>query len=110
MPLLERVRIEDYLPESERPEYDNLLQSLTKEFTYPFGGCSVVRGIEGSYLSSIGNRIPDRINLDYFDAPLALSIDFTLVAAYSRELKAVVIEALTEEDVLISVKQVYHAV
>ena len=110
MPLLERVRIEVYLPESQIPEYDNLLQSLTKEFTYAFGGCSIVRGIEGSYLSILGNRIPDRINLVYFDAPLALSIDFAIVAAYSRELKEVVIEALTEEEVMIAVEQVYHAV
>ena len=110
MPLLERVRIEVYFPESEIPEYENLLQSLTKEFTYAFGGCSVVRGIEGSYLSILGNRIPDRINLVYFDAPLTLSIDFAIVAAYSRELKQAVMDTLTEEDVLIAVEQVYHTV
>ena len=77
---------------------------------YAFGGCSIVRGIEGSYLSILGNRIPDRINVVYFDAPLALSIDFAIVAAYSRELKDVVMDSLAEEDVMISVEQVYHSI
>ena len=73
MPLLERVRIEVYLPEPHIPEYENLLQFLVREFTYAFGGCSIVRGIERSNLSILGNRIPDRINLVYADAPIALS-------------------------------------
>jgi hypothetical protein len=110
LPLLERVRIEVYLPEPQIPEYENLLQFLAKEFTYAFGGCSIVRGIEGSYLSVAGNRIPDRSNLVYVDAPIALSTEFAVVAAYSRELKEVVMDALSEEDVMISVEQVYHAV
>ena len=110
MPLLERVRIEVYLPDSQIPEYEDLLQSLTQEFMYAFGGCSIIRGIEGSYLSVLGHRITDRISVVYFDAPLALSIDFAIVAAYSRELKVVVMDSLTEEDVMISVEQVYHSV
>ena len=110
MPLLERVRIEVCLPDSQIPEYEDLLQSLADEFTYAFGGCSIVRGIEGSYLSFLGNRIPDRISMVYFDAPLALSIDFGVVAAYSRELKQAVMNSLTEEDVMIAVEQVYHSV
>ena len=110
MPLLERIRIEVYFPDSQIPEYENLLQSLAKEFTYAFGGCSIVRGIEGSYLSFLGKHIPDRISVVYFDAPLVLSMDFAIVAAYSRELKEVVMDSLTEENVMISVEQVYHAV
>jgi hypothetical protein len=69
LPLLERVRIEVYLPDPLISEYENLLQSLTQEFTYAFGGCSIVRGIEGHYGSVVGNRIRDRINLVYVDAP-----------------------------------------
>ena len=110
MPLLERVRIEVYLPESQIPDYENLLQSLAKELTYAFGGCSIVRGMEGRYLSVLGQHIPDRINLLYCDAPLALSLDFAIVAAYSRELKERVMDSLAEEDVMVSVGQVYHAV
>lgn len=110
MPLLERLRIEVYLPEHQVPEYEKFLQLLANEFMYAFGGCSIVRGIEGSYLSVFGNRMADRINVIYVDTPIALSTDFAVVAAYSRTLKDVVMDALTEEDVMISVEQVYHAV
>ena len=110
MPLLERVRVEIYLPDLPSSEYQNLLRSFEEELTYAFGGCSIVRGLEGSYLSEVGNRIPDRINLVYSDAPLALSTNFDTVAAYVGELKRVSMEVLSEEAVLISVEQVYHAV
>jgi hypothetical protein len=66
--------------------------------------------IQTAYLSASGERIPDQVNLLYSDAPLALSTDFAVVAAYVRELKSAAMEALSEETVLISVEQVYHAV
>jgi hypothetical protein len=65
LPLLERVRVEIYLPDLPSPVYDNLLRSFADELTYAFGGCSVVRGIEESYLSQAGEKVPDRINLVY---------------------------------------------
>jgi len=110
LPLLERVRVEVYLPDPHLPEYENLLRLLAQEFTYAFGGCSIVRGLEGSYLSIRGNLMSDQINLIYSDAPLALSLDFALVVRYARELKRVVMDALAEEAVLITVEQIYHAV
>ena len=110
MPLLERVRVEVYLPDPHVTEYDNLLRSLEYEFTYAFGGCTIVRGLDGSYLSQFGNRITDRINLIYSDLPLALSVDFAVIAGYVRELKRVSIEALTEEDVMVAVTRTYHAI
>ena len=110
MPLLERVRVEIYLPDLPLSEYQNLLLSFEEELTYAFGGCSIVRGLEGSYLSVIGDRIPDRINVVYSDAPLALSTNFDTVAAYVGELKRAAMEALSEEAILVSVEQIYHAV
>jgi len=110
LPLLERVRVEVYLPDPHVTEYDNLLRSLEYEFTYAFGGCTIVRGLDGSYLSQFGNRITDRINLIYSDLPLALSVDFAVIAGYVRELKRVSIEALTEEDVMVAVTRTYHAI
>ena len=71
MPLLERVRVEVYLPDLPSSEYQNLLRSFEEEFTYAFGGSPIVRGLEGSYLSEAGERIPDRISLLYSDAPVA---------------------------------------
>lgn len=76
MPLLERVRIEVYLPDPHITEYDNLLRCFEYEFTYAFGGCTIIRGLEGCYLSTFGDRITGRINLIYADVPLALSVDF----------------------------------
>lgn len=79
------------------------MRSFEEEFTYAFGGSSIIRGLEGSYLSQSGERIPDRIKLLYSDAPLALSTNFDSVAAYVHELKRTAVEALSEEAILIAV-------
>ncbi|HEX7335027.1 MAG TPA: hypothetical protein VF290_26230 [Pyrinomonadaceae bacterium] len=110
MPLLERVRVEIYLPDPHVTKYDYLLRSFEYEFTYAFGGCTIVRGLEGSYRSRFGDRITDRINLIYSDLPLALSVDFALVAGYVREVKRASIDALKEEEVMVVVTQIYHSV
>ena len=73
MPLLERVRVEAYLPDLPTASYRNLLLSFEEEFTYAFGGCTIVRGLDGNYLSAAGVITPDRIVLIYTDLPLALS-------------------------------------
>jgi hypothetical protein len=106
LPLLERVRVEVYLPDLPSSEYQNLLRSFEEEFTHAFGGCSTVKGIAGSYLSETGERIPDRINLIYSDMPLALSTNFESVAGYASELKRAAMQVLSEESVFVSVQQV----
>ncbi|MDX6559153.1 MAG: hypothetical protein QOF72_2202 [Blastocatellia bacterium] len=110
MPLLERARVEVYVPDLPAPRYDNLLLSFEEEFTYAFGGCTIVRGIDGSYLSLVGVKISDRINLIYTDLPVALSTNFESAARYADELKQAAFNALDEETVLVSVEQIYHAV
>lgn len=110
MPLLERVRVEVYIPDPHRAEYDNLLRSLEREFTYAFGGCTLVRGLDGNYLSHFGERSLDSINLIYADVPLALSIEFALIAAYMGEVKRAATEALSEQVVMVAVEQIYHFV
>ena len=110
MPLLERVRVEVYLPDPSIVEYDNLLRSLEAEFTYAFGGCTILRGLEGCYLSQFGHRIHDRINVIYSDVPLALSLETAAVAGYVREVKHAATEALQEEVVMVAVSQIYHSV
>ncbi len=110
MPLLERVRVEAYVPDLPAAAYRNLLLAFEEEFTYAFGGCTVVRNLDGSYLSYAGVKIPDRINLIYTDLPLALSTNFESVARYAGELKQAAVEALAEEVVLVAATQVYHAV
>jgi hypothetical protein len=38
LPLLERARVEVYVPDLPAPHYHNLLLSFEEEFTYAFGG------------------------------------------------------------------------
>jgi len=78
LPLLERARVEVYVPDLPAPHYRNLLLSFEEEFTYAFGGCTIVRGLDGSYLSRDGVKIPDRINLIYTDLPVSFSISFEM--------------------------------
>ena len=109
MPLLERVRVEIYLPDLPSASYRDLLLAFEEEFTYSFGGCTTVRGVHGNYLSNAGVRIQDRMNLIYTDLPLALSTNFDSVARYADELKQAAFKDLAEEAVLVVVTQVYHA-
>jgi len=87
LPLLETARVEVCLPDLPFSEYQNLLRSFEEEFCYAFGGCSVLRAIDGSYLSISGEVISDRINLIYSDLPVALSTDFAIVAQTLDSLK-----------------------
>lgn len=110
MPLLERARVEVYVPELPASHYRNLILSFEEEFTYAFGGCTVVRGMEGSYLSLSGSKTPDRIAVIYTDLPVALSTNFSNAARYADELRQAAFEVLSEESVLVTVAQIYHAV
>ena len=109
MPLSEKARIEVYLPDVPRPAYQDLLNALEQEFTYTFGGCTTVRGLEGNYLSRLGLRMRDRINLIYSDTPFAFEEHFLRLSWYADELRDAMIAALEEEAVLIAVFKVYHA-
>jgi len=109
LPLSEKARIEVYLPDVPRPAYQDLLAALEQEFTYTFGGCTIVRGLEGNYLSQLGLRIRDRINLVYSDAPFAFEENFDLLSRYADELRDAAVDALEEEAVLVGAFKVYHA-
>ena len=65
MPLLERARVEVYLPDLPRAAYYNLLDKLTREFTRTFGGCTITRGLDGSYLAEASSLVQDRNNVIY---------------------------------------------
>ncbi len=109
MPLSEKARVEVYLPDLPRAAYQDLLSALAQEFTYTFGGCTIVRGLDGSYLSQAGLQIQDRINLIYTDTPYSFEENFQIVSTYADKLKAATFVALEEEAVLIVVSTVYHA-
>ncbi|HKY30354.1 MAG TPA: hypothetical protein VJM12_20650 [Pyrinomonadaceae bacterium] len=110
MPLLERVRVETYIPDLRSSAYQNLLFTFEEEFTYACGGCTILRGLDGSYLSHDGRIINDRVNLIYTDLPLAFSVDFKSIAYYADVLRKLAFESLAEEAVIVAVTQVYHSV
>ena len=109
MPLSERARIEVYLPDLPRLSYQDLLDALTSEFTYAFGGCTIIRGLDGSYLSEAELPVQDRINLIYTDTPYTFADNFDAVSAYVDKLNRAALAALEEEAVLVVVSQVYHS-
>jgi hypothetical protein len=109
LPLSEKARIEVYLPDLPHASYRDLLGALTQEFTYTFGGCTIIRNLDGSYLSQAGLPIQDRINLIYTDTPYTFEENFEIVSAYADKLKAAALAALEEEAILGVVSQIYHA-
>lgn len=109
MPLSERARLEVYVPDLPHPIYQNLLATLRREFTYAFGGCTIIGGLDGSYLSKNGLHIEDRINLVYTDTPYAFKENFEIISAYADKLKAATFAALEENAILVVVFKTYHA-
>jgi hypothetical protein len=108
LPLSERARIEVYLPDLPKPSYQELLETLDREFTHTFGGSTIIRGLEGSYLSQLGTKMQDRISLIYTDVAVDFDRNFGRISAYADRVKDSVVEALEEEAVLIAVLKVYH--
>jgi hypothetical protein len=108
LPLSAKVSIEVYLPDAEQPAYAELLTALEKELAYTFGGCSMIAGLQGNYLSRRGVVIRDRVNVLYTDAPFDLAHNFAKVSAYADALREAALRALDEEVVLIAVFAVYH--
>ncbi len=109
MPLSEKARVEVYLPDLPRPAYRRLLERLDVEFAHTFGGCTIVRGIDGSYLSRKGWAVSDRINLIYTDTPYTFRDNFGILSRYGEALRLAVHQALEEEAVLVAMFGVYHA-
>ena len=109
MPLSEKARVEVYLPYLPKPAYQELLAALDREFTYTFGGCTILRGLEGSYLSQAGLKLQDRITLIYTDTPYGFKENFEIISRYADKLKEAAFRALEEEAILIVVLAVYHA-
>lgn len=110
MPLSERARIEVYLPDLPSAAYQELLDGLVVEFTYTFGGCTLIRGLSGSYLSQLGLPVDDRVNLLYTDSPFSFDEGFELVSRYSDALRQTAYEALDEEAILVATYRVFHSV
>ena len=108
MPLFEKARIEVYIPDLPQQTSQHLLDALAQEFTYTFGGSTIIRGLDGSYLFRLGLRMQDRVHLIYTDTPFAFEEDFESISRYTDALRDAALEALAEEAILIVVLKVYH--
>ena len=109
MPLFEKARVEVYLSDLPRAAYQDLLTALAREFTYTFGGCTIISGLDGSYLSRAGLQIQDRINLIYTDTPYAFEQNFDIISQYADKLKDAAFAGLEEDAILVAVLKAYHA-
>lgn len=109
MPLSGKARVEVYVPDLPKPAYQELLNAFDQEFTYTFGGCTILRGLDGSYLSKAGLKTQDRLNLIYTDTPFSFNQNFERLSTYAEALRKAVFDALEEETILVVAFPVYHA-
>jgi hypothetical protein len=98
-----------YLPDLPKPAYQDLIESLVREFTYTFGGCTTVSELAGSYLSRQGLIVEDQIRLLFTDTPLLFTEDFERISHYADHLRQAAFLALDEEAVLVVAFPVYHS-
>jgi hypothetical protein len=98
-----------YVPDLPKRVYQDLLETLVQEFTHAFGGCTLLRDLDGSYLSRLGMVVTDRINLVYTDVPAAFEDNFERLSRYTDYLREAVAEGLEEEAILVAVLKVHHA-
>ncbi|HEY0429724.1 MAG TPA: hypothetical protein VGC76_18220 [Pyrinomonadaceae bacterium] len=110
MPLSKRARIEIYLPEKRKANYQRLQAAFEQEFLETFGGCTVIENIEGLYLSSNGEMDEDKINLVYVDTPFDFEENFKTLSEYTDHLREAALEATEEESILIVVHEIYHSI
>jgi hypothetical protein len=109
LPLSEKARIEVYVPDLPQETYQNLLGALAQEFTYTFGGATIMRGLDGRYLSRAGLQVEDRVHLIYTDTPFAFDEHVARLSRYADALRDAAFEALAEEAILVVVLKIYHA-
>jgi hypothetical protein len=108
LPLLEKIRIELFIPDLPDPIYSRLLEELGDELSYAFGGCTVTP-TQGKYRSTAGSILPDKINILFTDTPFYWDKDRLLLEQYTTALRQVVQQVLrNEEAILIAVYPVYH--
>jgi hypothetical protein len=97
--LSERVRIEVFIPDLPDPSYAKLLTQFQSEFSYTFGGCTVISA-SGTFLSGGGMILPDKISILFADV---------LIGQYTDRVKTAVRDSLKQEEaIMISVYSVYH--
>jgi hypothetical protein len=110
LPLSEKARIEVYIPDLPQETYQNRLDALAQEFTHTFGGATIMRGLDGRYLSRAGLQIQDRVHLTYTDMPSTFEEHVESLSRYTDALRDATFEASAEEVILVVVLKIYDAV
>ena len=105
MPLVKRARIEVYLP----ADAVQLRAALEREFIAVFGGCTVINGISGHYLSIDRRPERDAIDLIYADTPFDFLDNFDALSEYTDQLRSVAATITEEESILIVVQEIHHS-
>ncbi|MEO5858614.1 MAG: hypothetical protein ABIR33_06660 [Pyrinomonadaceae bacterium] len=107
--LSKRIRIDVYLPEKKAKVYRRLRKAIEAELLFTFGGCTVIEGVRGLYLSSGEKPEEDRITRVYADMPFSLDDRREEVSIYADALREAVAEALPEQSILVTVEEIYHS-
>ena len=110
MPLSRRARIEVYLAVDNTTAFRRLRSAIESEFLNTYGGCTIIRGAKGLYLSPAGVLDTDEIDVIYADTPFEFVQNAESIARYCDELRRFILEATTEESVLVVVQELYHSV
>lgn len=110
MPLSSRARIEIYLPDAPKKVYRNAQKAFEQEFLETFGGCTIIKGIKGLYLSANSETASDKIILLYADTPFEFRKNRVALAKYTDELREVAYKTTNEESILIVIHEIYHSV
>src|SRR5262249_13191445 len=108
LPLSEKIRVELFIPELPDPVYGRLLEELSDELCYAFGGCSITTAA-GKYRTTAGAILPDNVRVLFSDTPFSWGKDRLLIERYAEQIRHVVQQVLSgEEAILIAVFPVYH--
>lgn len=108
MLLSDRVRIEAFIPDRPDHSYSALLDRLQSEFTYTFGGCTVISAT-GRFPAANGRIVVDKISILFTGIPLEIQKDRLVIVRFTARLRSAVQAALQrEEAVFVSVHTVYH--
>ena len=110
MPLSSRARIEIYLPDKRERAYKKLRAAFEREFLETFGGCTVIKNIEGFYAGADGKTDRDKIVLLYADTPFEFRRHRAALSKYTDELREIAHRTTNEESILIVVHEIYHSV
>jgi hypothetical protein len=105
-----RIRIEVYISKRFAPEYRDSVTWIIEELTETYGGCTVHENASGYYYSKSEAIIDEPMSVVYsdFDMDWNEPVERARVLAYCDTLKQLLLENLSEEEVLVSAFPVSH--